>query len=61
MSNRPFKVWTGPHGGSVIINARQIVVVAAVANMVNITFANGGTETVNATLADFQAWLLGID
>jgi hypothetical protein len=61
MSNRPFKTWTAAHGGSVIINAHQIVVVTPVANMVKITFANGGTESINATLSDFQSWLLGID
>lgn len=47
-----------------IINARQIVVVAAdggVANVVNVTLANGGTEMIKATLADFKDWLLGID
>ena len=51
-------------GGSVIINARQIVVVAAdggVANVVNVTLANGGNEMIKATLADFKDWLLGID
>ena len=64
MSNRPFKVWITVEGGSVIINARQIVVVAAdggVANVVNVTLANGGTEMIKATLADFKDWLLGID
>jgi hypothetical protein len=64
MSNRPFKVWVTVEGGSVIINARQIVVVAAdggVANVVNVTLANGGTEMIKATLADFKDWLLGID
>ena len=46
-----------------IINARQIVVVAAdvgVANVVNVTLANGG-KMIKASLANFKDWLLGID
>jgi hypothetical protein len=64
MSNRPFRVWVTVDGGSVIINARQIVVVATdvdVANVVIVTLANGGTQVIKATLADFKDWLLGID
>ncbi len=42
-----------------IINARQIVVVAAdvgVANVVNVTLANGG-KMIKASLANFKDWL----
>jgi hypothetical protein len=62
MSNGPFKTWTAAHGRSVILNARQILKVDIFQeNRIKVTFSNGGSEDFNATLADFQSWLLAVD
>jgi hypothetical protein len=62
MSNRPFKTWTAAHGRPVILNARQIMRVDVFhENRIKVTFSNGASEDFNATLADFESWLLAVD
>jgi hypothetical protein len=62
INNGPFKTWTAAHGRSVILNARQILKVDIFQeNRIKVTFSNGASEDFNATLADFESWLLAVD